>query len=59
MVDSTGSGEIVDQRTAGATKLVVEADAYRQAQQALGDALAVAFEGQQVLAGPCRSKSLT
>jgi hypothetical protein len=52
MVDSTGSGEIVGQRTAGATKLVVEADAYRRTQQALGDALAVAFGGRQILAGP-------
>ena len=57
MIDSTSSGDVVDQRTAGATQLVVEHDAGRQRQKALGDALPdagegagpMAFEGQDVL----------
>ena len=60
MIDSTESGDIVDQRTAGATQLVIEHDAGRQREKTLEDALpdtgegtrAVAFEGQDVLAGP-------
>ncbi len=60
MSDSTGSGDIVDERTAGSTELVVEADTGRQAQKTLQDAFfdagkgpgAVAFVGQDVLTGP-------
>ena len=59
MVDSTESGDVVDQGAAGATQLVIEHDAGRQGEKALGDALCdagegtrtVAVEGQDVLAG--------
>ena len=59
MIDSTESGHVVDQRTAGATQLVVEHDAGRKCQKALQDALPdvgegagpMAFQGQDVLAG--------
>src|SRR5574340_1112164 len=60
MVDSTRSGDIVDERAAGTPELVVEADASSEAEEALQDpfaqtgqrAGAVALECQQVLAGP-------
>ena len=60
MSDSTESGDIVDERTAGSAESVVEADTCRQAQKTLQDPLcdagkgasAVTFEGQKVLAGP-------
>jgi hypothetical protein len=59
MIDSTPSGDIVDQRTAWAAELVIEHDAGRQGEKALEDALpdtgkgtrTVAFEGQDVLTG--------
>src|SRR5487761_2172243 len=60
MIDSTESGDIVDQRTAWSAELVIEHDAGGQGEKTLEDALpdtgegtrAVAFEGQDVLAGP-------
>src|SRR5450759_76361 len=62
MIDSTPtpSGAVVDQGTARAPEPVVEADAGRQAKEARQDALTqaghgtgpVAFQGEQVLAGP-------
>ena len=60
MVDSTGSGDIVDECAAGAAELVVERDAGGEAEEALEDAFfdplegagAVAFERQEVFAGP-------
>ncbi len=61
MVDSTaGSGDVVDERAAGASELVVEDDAGGEAEEALQDAFseagecagAVTFEGEDVLAGP-------
>src|SRR5665647_129780 len=62
MIDSTPtpSGAVVDQRSARTPQPVVEADAGRQAKEARQDALAqpghgtrpVAFQGEQVLAGP-------
>ena len=59
MVDSTGSGDIVDEFAAGAAEFVVENDARCEAEGALEDAFfdaveragAVAFEGEQVFAG--------
>jgi hypothetical protein len=60
MIDSTDSGDKVDQCTAWSAELVVEADAGGEAQNALQDALVdarkgagtVAFESEQVVAGP-------
>ncbi|MFN8187576.1 MAG: hypothetical protein U0R69_10935 [Gaiellales bacterium] len=60
MVDSTRSGDVVDECAAGAAELVVAADAGGEAEEALQDAFfdagqgagAVAFEGEQVFAGP-------
>ena len=60
MVDSTCSGDVVDECAAWAAKLVVEGDAGGEAEEALEDAFfdpvkgagAVAFEGEQVFAGP-------
>src|ERR1700683_1369587 len=60
MVDSTRSGDIVDECAARAAELVVESDARSQAEEALGDAFfdagegagAVAFECEEVFAGP-------
>jgi len=60
MIDSTDSGDIVDQCAAWSAELVVEANAGSQAQKTLQDALldarkgagAMAFEGEQVLASP-------
>src|SRR5215210_7333133 len=60
MVDSTGSGDIVDEGAAGAAELVVERDAGGEAEEALEDAFfdagegagAVPFEREQVFAGP-------
>src|SRR5579864_381287 len=60
MVDSTRSGDVVDQCAARAAEFVVEDDASRECQEALKDALfdsvkgagAVAFECEQVFAGP-------
>src|SRR6266496_4663995 len=60
MVDSTRLGDIVDERAAGSVELVVEGDAGGEAEEALQDpfaeagegAGAVAFEGEQVFAGP-------
>src|SRR5271167_2322366 len=61
MVDSAGGlGAVVDECSAGASELVVEGDRGGQAAEALKDsfseagegASAVAFEGEQVLAGP-------
>jgi hypothetical protein len=59
MSDSTGSGDIVDERTAGSTELAGEADIGRQSQKTLQDRCfdagkcpgAAAFEGQVILAG--------
>src|SRR5680860_59075 len=59
MSDSTRSGHVGHERAARSPELVVEPDAGRQAEKALGDALAqagkgagaVALEGEQVLAG--------
>jgi len=39
MIDSTESGDIVDQRTAGSTEPVIERDAGGQGEKALEDAL--------------------
>src|ERR687890_751187 len=60
MVDSARLGAVVDERTGGASELVVEGDGGGQAAEALQDAFAqagqgagaVAFEGEQVFAGP-------
>ena len=60
MVDSTGSGDVVDECAAGAAEFVVEGDAGGEAEEALEDAFfdavegagAVAFEGEQVFACP-------
>src|SRR5450755_1424873 len=60
MIDSTGSGDVVDECAAGAGELVVECDGGGEAEEALKDALSqagecscsVAFEGEDVLAGP-------
>ena len=62
MIDSTptASGAVVDECPARPSQLVVEADAGRQAKEALQDALAqtgqgarpVALQGEHVLAGP-------
>ena len=60
MVDSTPSGDVVDQGAARTTEPVVERDAGGQGQEALSDAdtqvvkgaRAVALEGEDVLAGP-------
>src|SRR5438105_752784 len=60
MSDSTGLGDIVDERAAWAAEMVVEGDAGGEAEEALKDAFfdavegagAVAFEGEQVFAGP-------
>src|SRR5580704_15069158 len=60
MVDSTGLGDIVDEGAAWAAELVVERDAGGEGEEALEDAFsesfegagAVAFEGEEVLAGP-------
>src|SRR5579862_2611154 len=60
MVDSTGLGDVVDECAAGAAELVVEDDAGGEGEEALEDAFAqagegagaVAFEGEQVFAGP-------
>src|SRR6188474_1197949 len=60
MVDSTPSGDVVDQSAARTPEPVVERDACSQCQEALGDANAqvcegagtVALEGEDVLAGP-------
>jgi hypothetical protein len=59
MIDSTSSGDVVDQGAAGSAELVIEHDAGRQRQKALQDALPdagegagpMAFEGQDVLTG--------
>jgi hypothetical protein len=60
MVDSTESGDIVDESAAGSAELVIEHDAGRQREKALQYALpdagedtrAVAFAGEDVLTGP-------
>src|SRR6478736_3630064 len=60
MVDSTPSGDVVDQGAAWTPKPVVERDACGQRQKALGNASAqvvkgasaVALQGEDVLAGP-------
>src|SRR3954469_22204836 len=60
MVDSARLGAVVDEGTAGASELVVECDRGGQAAEAGEDAFpesgecagAVAFEGEQVFAGP-------
>src|SRR5271165_1308997 len=60
MIDSTRSGDIVDECAARAAEFVVEGDACGEAEEALEDAFfdavegacAVAFEGEQVFAGP-------
>ena len=60
MIDSTGSGDVVDECAAWASELVVERDAGGEAEEALEDAFfdagecaaAVAFEGEEVFAGP-------
>jgi len=60
MVDSTPSGDVVDQGAARTPEPVVERDACRKRQEALGDASAqvvkgagaVALQGEDVLAGP-------
>src|SRR5579884_2140377 len=60
MSDSTRLRDIVDECAAGAVELVVEADAGGEAEEALEDAFfdageragAVAFQGEQVFAGP-------
>src|SRR5437660_2210867 len=60
MVDSTSLGDVVDECAAWAAELVVEVDAGGEAEEALQDpfaqagegAGAVAFEGEQVFAGP-------
>ena len=60
MVDSTGSGAVVDECAGGSAELVVEGDRGGEGEEALRDALsdagecscAVALQCQQVLAGP-------
>src|SRR3990172_2966420 len=60
MVDSTRLGDVVDECAAGAAEFVVEADAGGEAEEPLQDAFfdpwegaaAVAFQGEQVFAGP-------
>src|ERR1022692_4927490 len=60
MIDSTGSGAVVDECAAWAAELVVEGDCGGEGEEALEDALsdagegagAVALEGEDVLAGP-------
>jgi len=60
MIDSTGSGAVVDECAAGSVELVVEADGGGEAEEALQDALpeagqgsgSVALECEDVLAGP-------
>src|SRR6476659_2002693 len=60
MVDSTPSGDVVDQSAARTPEPVVESDACGQREEALGDASAqvvegasaVALQGEDVLAGP-------
>src|ERR1700724_2715051 len=60
MLDSTPSGDVVDQSAARTPEPVVERDTCGQRQKALGDADAqvvkgagaVALEGEDVLAGP-------
>src|SRR4051794_19418114 len=60
MVDSTPLGAVVDECTAGSSELVVEGDGGGQAAEALQDSFAesgegagaVAFEGEEVFAGP-------
>src|ERR1700743_3110895 len=60
MIDSTGSGAVVDECAAWSGELVVECDCGGEAEEALKDALsepgecsgAVAFEGEDVLACP-------
>src|SRR5680860_137924 len=59
MIDSTPSGHVGHERAARSPELVVEPDACRQAEEALGDTLAqagkgtsaVALQREQVLAG--------
>ena len=60
MIDSTGLGAVVDECAAWPAELVVQGDSGGEGEQALQDALseagegsgAVAFEGQDALAGP-------
>src|SRR5580704_10011931 len=60
MIDSTHSGDVVDECAAGSAELVVEADGGCEGEEALEDAFseaweaagAVAFEGEEVFAGP-------
>src|SRR6202162_1694803 len=60
MIDSTGSGAVVDERTARPAELMIQRDRRCEAEQPLQDALAepgkgpcaVAFEREDVLAGP-------
>src|SRR5579859_162213 len=60
MVDSTGLGDVVEECAAGSAELVVEDDCCGEAEEALEDSFAqagegagaVAFEGEQVFAGP-------
>src|ERR1700676_3034642 len=60
MSDSTSSGDVVDECAAWAPELVVEGDAGGEGEEALEDAFseavegagAVAFEGEEVFAGP-------
>src|ERR1700722_2381189 len=60
MIDSTHSGDVVDECAAGSAELVVEADGGGEGEEALEDAFsealegagAVAFEGEEVFAGP-------
>ncbi len=63
MIDSTGSGHVVDQRTTRATELVVEGNTCGKREKALQEAFsdagkgarAVTLEGQDVLAARKRS----
>jgi hypothetical protein len=65
MVDSTRLGDVVDQRAARASELVVAGDAGGEAEEALQDAVfealdgagAVAFEGEEVFAGTPTSRT--
>jgi len=60
MIDSTRLGDVVDECAARSSELVVEDDAGGEAEEALEDAFsdsgqgagAVAFEGEEVFAGP-------
>src|SRR5579862_1665091 len=60
MIDSTRLGDVVDECAAGSAELVVEGDRGGEAEEALEDAFsqagkgagAVAFEGEEVFAGP-------